>query len=143
MAKEFGELNRKMRTRAVIGILLIVCGLIGLLNSYANVDWWTAAVEGGQYASGAIAPILIICLGVYIVWAIRHGRFYVDERKSESNELALSRTDRRIAGVCGGIAQYFGIDSTLTRVVTLVLFLIAPLFTMVVYVVIAIVLRKS
>ncbi|MEA3189720.1 MAG: phage shock protein [Thermoplasmata archaeon] len=27
-----------------------------------------------------------------------------------------SKTDRRIAGVCGGLARYFGIDATLVRV---------------------------
>jgi phage shock protein PspC (stress-responsive transcriptional regulator) len=27
----------------------------------------------------------------------------------------LSDTDKKIAGVCGGIAEYFGIDSTLIR----------------------------
>jgi phage shock protein C len=27
-----------------------------------------------------------------------------------------SRTDRKIAGVCGGIAEYFNIDATLIRV---------------------------
>ncbi len=27
-----------------------------------------------------------------------------------------SKTDRKIAGVCGGIAEYFNIDSTLIRV---------------------------
>jgi phage shock protein PspC (stress-responsive transcriptional regulator) len=30
--------------------------------------------------------------------------------------LVRSRTDRRIAGVCGGLAEFFGIDSTLLRV---------------------------
>jgi phage shock protein PspC (stress-responsive transcriptional regulator) len=29
--------------------------------------------------------------------------------------LYLSDTDKKIAGVCGGIAEYFGIDSTLIR----------------------------
>lgn len=28
----------------------------------------------------------------------------------------LSNTDKKIAGVCGGIAEYFGIDSLLVRV---------------------------
>ena len=28
-----------------------------------------------------------------------------------------SRTDRKIAGVCGGIAEYFNIDSTIVRLV--------------------------
>lgn len=30
-------------------------------------------------------------------------------------KLYLSETDKKIAGVCGGIAEYFGIDSTLVR----------------------------
>lgn len=30
-------------------------------------------------------------------------------------KLYLSYTDKKIAGVCGGIAEYFGIDSTLIR----------------------------
>ena len=30
-------------------------------------------------------------------------------------KLYKSETDKKICGVCGGIAQYFGIDSTLVR----------------------------
>ena len=30
--------------------------------------------------------------------------------------LTRSKTDRKILGVCGGIAEYFNIDSTLVRV---------------------------
>lgn len=30
-------------------------------------------------------------------------------------KLYLSRYDRKLAGVCGGLAEYFGIDSTLVR----------------------------
>lgn len=29
--------------------------------------------------------------------------------------LYLSKTDKKIAGVCGGIGEYFGVDSTLVR----------------------------
>lgn len=29
--------------------------------------------------------------------------------------LTLSETDRKIAGVCGGMAEYFGVDATLVR----------------------------
>ncbi len=38
--------------------------------------------------------------------------------------LTLSATDRKIGGVCGGIAEYFGIDPTLVRVLTVVLALL-------------------
>lgn len=30
-------------------------------------------------------------------------------------KLYRSQTDKKIAGVCGGVAEYFGIDSTLVR----------------------------
>lgn len=38
--------------------------------------------------------------------------------------LCLSSTDKKIAGVCGGFANYFDLDSTLVRIgyVALVLF---------------------
>jgi phage shock protein C len=35
--------------------------------------------------------------------------------------LTRSRDDRMIAGVCGGIAEYFGVDSTLVRILVVVL----------------------
>jgi phage shock protein C len=40
-------------------------------------------------------------------------------------KLYLSDTDRKIAGVCGGIAEYFGVDSTLIRVIWIIIALIA------------------
>lgn len=37
--------------------------------------------------------------------------------------LTRSRTDKKIAGVCGGIAKYFGIDPVIPRVIAVVLVL--------------------
>jgi phage shock protein C len=34
---------------------------------------------------------------------------------TSSKKLYRSRTDRKIAGVCGGLGQYFGVDPTLIR----------------------------
>jgi len=39
---------------------------------------------------------------------------------SRPARLMRSVTDKKIAGVCGGVAQYFGVDSTLVRFVWLV-----------------------
>ena len=33
--------------------------------------------------------------------------------------LYRSKTDKKICGVCGGLAEYFGVDSTLVRLITL------------------------
>jgi phage shock protein C len=38
-----------------------------------------------------------------------------------TRKLYRSRTDRKLAGVCGGLAEYFNIDATLVRVLFVVL----------------------
>lgn len=38
--------------------------------------------------------------------------------------LLRSRTDRSLAGVCGGVAEYFGWDPTLVRVAWIILTLL-------------------
>ena len=40
-------------------------------------------------------------------------------------KLYRSTTDKKIAGVCGGLAQYLNIDSTIIRLVWLLLILFA------------------
>lgn len=43
--------------------------------------------------------------------------------------LMRSSVDRKIAGVCGGVAEYFEIDSTLVRLIwVLLMFVPVPLF---------------
>jgi len=41
-------------------------------------------------------------------------------------KLYLSRTDNKLTGLCGGIAQWLGIDATIVRLVTV----IAALFSL-------------
>ncbi|MFA9398229.1 MAG: PspC domain-containing protein [Clostridiaceae bacterium] len=38
-------------------------------------------------------------------------------------KLYLSKTDKKIFGVCGGISNYFNIDSTIVRIIFVFLFL--------------------
>jgi phage shock protein PspC (stress-responsive transcriptional regulator) len=38
--------------------------------------------------------------------------------------LYLSRTDRKLFGVCGGLAEYFNVDSTIVRIGVVVFALI-------------------
>lgn len=40
---------------------------------------------------------------------------------SEVRKLYRSRSDRIISGVCGGLGQFFGIDSTLLRIIFVLL----------------------
>jgi phage shock protein C len=42
---------------------------------------------------------------------------------SMDKRLYRSRDDKKIAGVCGGLAEYFGIDATIVRLIFVVLLL--------------------
>lgn len=39
--------------------------------------------------------------------------------QDDQHRLYRSRTDRSIAGVCGGVAKYFGLDTTLVRIASI------------------------
>jgi phage shock protein C len=42
-------------------------------------------------------------------------------RHGAPRKLYRSKTDRKLAGVCGGLAQYFNLDATLIRVLFVLL----------------------
>jgi phage shock protein C len=44
--------------------------------------------------------------------------------KEMNKKLYLSETNKKIAGVCGGVGEYFGIDPTLVRLIWVVFSLI-------------------
>lgn len=47
-----------------------------------------------------------------------------------NKKLTRSRTNKKFAGILGGLAQYFGIDSTLLRVIFVIALFITGLFPM-------------
>ena len=44
-----------------------------------------------------------------------------DTYMNNGKKLRKSSTDKKIFGVCGGIAEYFGIDSTIVRIIWTIL----------------------
>jgi phage shock protein C len=57
--------------------------------------------------------------------------------------LLRSRTDSKIAGVCGGVAEYMGVDSTVVRLVWLFAAIFPPLPGLFAYLVAWIVMPKE
>lgn len=45
-------------------------------------------------------------------------------------KLYLSRSNKIIAGVCGGIAEYFNVDATLIRIMWVVLFILTGIIAL-------------
>ena len=73
----------------------------------------------------------------------RHCRRYLVEEMVRPKRLTKSR-DKVLAGVCGGVADYFGLDRSLVRVlVALVVFFSAIVTGLIVYVVAALILPEA
>ena len=52
-----------------------------------------------------------------------------------ARKLCLSSKDKKIAGVCGGIAEHYGLDSTLVRVIWVLLAFIVQGLPLIAYIV--------
>jgi phage shock protein PspC (stress-responsive transcriptional regulator) len=57
----------------------------------------------------------------------------------EGKKLYRSNTDRMLTGVCGGLAQYFGIDSTLVRLIFALLVFFGVGSGLILYIVLAVI----
>jgi phage shock protein C len=60
-----------------------------------------------------------------------------------ARRLTRSKTDRKIAGICGGVAEFFGIDSTTVRVLWVIAGIIPGGWGVLPYVVLWIVLPEE
>ena len=61
----------------------------------------------------------------------------------QNKKLYKSRTDRKWAGVCGGLARYFGVSSTVIRLLFVITFFAGSGASLLGYIVLAIVLDKE
>ncbi len=61
----------------------------------------------------------------------------------EKKKLYRSRFNKKICGVCGGIAEYFGIDPTVVRVIWVILTFLPALPMIIIYIILAFVIPEN
>ncbi|UCH64290.1 MAG: PspC domain-containing protein [Fidelibacterota bacterium] len=71
-------------------------------------------IPGVRLHSQDFVPLALLLVGVYLLYTF--ARSASGKAPSGERRLYRSREDKKIGGVCGGIAEYFQIDSTLVRV---------------------------
>ncbi len=59
------------------------------------------------------------------------------------NRICLSATDKKIGGVCGGIAQFFGFEPSLVRIIFVLLMLLLRIYPIIIYLVLWAILPKE
>ena len=96
-----------------------VAGVCSGLAAYFDADvtivrlvWVTLSIIPGVLIGGLVAYIA--------AWVLTPVAGPQDHR-TLGRRLARSETDRQIGGVCGGLAEYFGVDATIVRLAAVVL----------------------
>jgi len=100
-------------------------GVCAGLADYFNTDvalvraaWVVLSIWPGAVVLGVVAYLA--------AWLLMPQAEAVDGASAASQpRLVRSHTDRRIAGVCGGLAEYFDVDPTIVRVTWVILSIIA------------------
>jgi phage shock protein C len=95
-----------------------IAGVCAGLADYLDVDvslvralWVALSIVPGAIIGGVLAYLL-----AWFVMPVGQ-----PTRAAVGRRLVRSSTDAKIAGVCGGLAEYFGVDATLVRVAWIVL----------------------
>ena len=97
----------------IIGIILVIVGLWKLAER-AFSPWWPTLAHALSTGLNVIWPIAIILAGCLVIYAAKTGKIKFTTR------LHRSVNDRCIGGVCGGLAECFGIESLPVRLIWVV-----------------------
>lgn len=96
------------------GIVLVVLGAVLLFKELDLFDFFSIR----NLPWSTIWAIFLIAVGVILLVTHSRTRSEGDEGEEEGEyrlNIYRSRTDRKVAGVCGGLAKYFNVDSSLVR----------------------------
>ncbi len=145
--------DRSQKNNLFWGLLLIAVGaLLFLHNMGWSIwhEWWSLDWDLGL-------AVLLILVGVGFLWGGRNSMARRSVQPEDpvrgvnagSDEAGIPRklyrsfTDSKIFGVCGGLAEYLGIDSTVVRILFIVGALLSSGIVIIGYIIMAIIVPKS
>lgn len=126
---------------AIVGGFLVLLGVLLLLDEFHffhmhNLFDWSWKFAG---------PALLIAGGAYLIFRKREAQAAEGAAATgqpvesvHAKRFEKSRTDRKLFGVCGGLADYFEVDPTLVRLAVAGVTLAAPPFGIIGYLALAI-----
>jgi phage shock protein PspC (stress-responsive transcriptional regulator) len=100
-----------------------IAGVCAGIAEYLDADvtlirlvWVVLSIVPGGFVGGIVAYLA--------AWAIMPDSSIPSNAEPGIRRLTRSTTDRTLGGVCGGLAEYFGVDSTMVRVLWAILTII-------------------
>ena len=130
---DYRKNGNRPRLAVVFGVALIALGLFSLAGNVVPHQVWARIGELVQLVWRLVWPCALVAAGAFLLWASKRGK------------LAgfVSAQDKRFLGVCGGIAYYFGVDSTVVRVIAVILLVMSPPTAVFAYLLIALVVPRA
>ena len=114
----------------ILGIALILVGALILMPSLLG-PFWAPIQALFSFAATLFWPLVLIVAGIFVIRLASKtsNEKGLPMRTSPSmppagTRLFRSSRNRMIGGVCGGIAEYFNMDPTLVRIITVLIFLL-------------------
>jgi len=107
------RLERSVTDRQIGGVCSGLAVYLGLDATLVRILWVVLTIVPGAILFGLIAYVA--------AWVIIPEAPTGDAPVATRRRLSRSRTDVKLAGVCGGLAEYFEVDSTPVRLLWAVL----------------------
>lgn len=105
--------NRNSTFLLIIGGLLVLFGATSLLSTILG-PLWDLMVNILREVLKFVWPLALIALGVVAITLARTGSTV---STSYAGKRLYRSSNRILGGVCAGIAEFFGIDVTLARII--------------------------
>ena len=107
------RLRRMLDEGKIAGVCAGVAAYFDTDVTLVRLAWVLLSIVPGVLIGGVIAYVA--------AWVVIPVAGTEDRRAFEGKRLVRSETDRTVAGVCGGLAQYLGVDATLVRLLAVIL----------------------
>ncbi len=107
------QLERSVTDRQIGGVCGGLAVYLGLDVTLVRILWVVLSIVPGAILFGLIAYVA--------AWVIVPETPTGDAAAATRRRLSRSRTDVKLAGVCGGLAEFFEVDSTPVRLLWVVL----------------------
>ncbi len=96
------------------GVVIIIVGILLFFRHRPVIGMMWHTVNGNWF--NILFAVVLIGVGIYILLNRKDdNKFFLSNLRNSG--LYLSETDKKIAGVCGGIAKSVNIDSTIIRLI--------------------------
>ena len=100
-----------------------ICGVCGGIADYFNLDpTLVRAIVASVACLTAIIPALVVYFIIALVMPKPPENYY--QIYNNTSKRIYKSNDKKICGVCGGIAEYCNIDSTVVRLIFTLVFLL-------------------